>query len=147
MSKFYALSPASAIDDLIEAIKYDVLADEEVMWLHLARVRAGQDDRQEFENNSNSLLSGKWPAPLVALYRDKGTVEDVFAKAKIGEASDQVDQLCGANFYTAEWYLTKNMGAKAKHLFQVAKDTCPKVDPEGMFARSELAALDKNIQH
>jgi len=146
MAKFYWASPAAAIDDLAKAVQYNALGGEPVIWLHLARVRAGQQDAQEFEQNTAPLMSGKWPGPLIALYSGKETVEDVFVKAKSGTPSDQADQLCDANFYTAEWYLTQNQSAQARPLFQVAKDICPKADVEGMFAQKELAMSDKKAQ-
>jgi lipoprotein NlpI len=39
-----------------------------LLWLHIARQRAGQDDKQEFEANAAKLDQGRWPWPLVAFY-------------------------------------------------------------------------------
>ncbi|HVX13345.1 MAG TPA: hypothetical protein VHC22_19325 [Pirellulales bacterium] len=145
LARFYATSPAAAIDDLVSAIQQDQPNDSkilEVIWLHLARVRSGQDDQDEFERNTNDLLESKWPAPILALYRDKGTADDVFSKAKTGTADEQADQVCDANFYIAEFYLSRNMKLEAKPLFQAATSTCSKKDLERSFAITELLALD-----
>jgi len=146
MAKFYAASPSAAIDDFVNAVQQDPTDGLKVIWLHLAATRAGHEIPQEFEHNSDSLLEGKWPAPLVALYRGKATVEDVFAKAKLGgDAAELADQLCDANFYTAQLYLTQNKKAEAQSLFQAARDTCQK-SVEEMPAQSELKGLDDGGQ-
>jgi lipoprotein NlpI len=145
-AKFYVASPAAAIDDLVSAVQQNSTDIFSVMWLHIARVRAGQDDHQELEHNSDALLGGAWPAPVLALYRGKVNVDEVFAKAKVGDAAKQLDQMCDANFYTAELYLTRNMKAEAHPLFQAAQSTCPRSVPERSFAQTELTILDRDMQ-
>lgn len=133
----------NGIDDFRAAIRNNTDRDSVglwILWLHIARLRSGQQDN-DIEISGSLVPEGKWPAPLMALYRGEGTVEEVFSKAKDGNATEQADQMCDANFYTAEFYLLQGMKEKARPLFQAAIDTCPKIDLELAMAKAELKAL------
>lgn len=136
--KFYAISPASTINDFTTAIKINA-NPLSVIWLHLARIATNQDDQKEFEQNGLPLLGGKWPAPILALYLDKTSIEDVRTQARIGDKDTQLDQNCDVNFYVGKLYLQKNMKKEAKSLFQAAEKGCPVNSVEKNMARIELA--------
>jgi len=141
MTKFYSISPLASIDDFATAVKLDSTDSFKVIWLHLARIRSGQDDNQELEHNSSMVLADKWPAPIINLYRGKATLEEVLAKAKIGNDYMKADQACDANFYVAEFYLQRGMKDEARYLFQAAAKTCHKGNVELGFAGNELKTM------
>ncbi len=143
IAKFYSASPEAAIDDLRAAIRNNTdrdLVGSWILWLHIARLRSGQEDN-DLEISGSLVPEGKWPTPLIELYKGKTTVEDVFAKAKASAPDKLADNICDANFYSAEFYLLQGMKEKARPLFQAAIDTCPKIDLELAMAKAELKAL------
>jgi lipoprotein NlpI len=144
-AKFYAVSPASALDDFTKAVQADPSAVYSIIWLHLAKQRLGLDDSQEFEKNS-ARAGHDWPAPLLALYSGKLGFNDALVKAKDLDPFMQADQLCDVNFYTAELYLTQNKKQQALPLFQEASDHCALDAGEKSFARTEMVALRGSIR-
>ncbi len=142
------LSLEPAINDLRASLQQDPdddLKSYTTLLLHIARLRAGQDDK-EFNINSASLSKGKWPAPLIALYRGEGSIEEVFSKAKAGNTTERADQLCDFNFYIAEFYLLNGMKGKAQPLFEAARDNCSKINFERSLAQAELKLLNNNTK-
>jgi hypothetical protein len=95
-----------------------------IIWLHLAHVHAGQDDRQEFESNSLPNLNRPWPSPILALYLGKTTVDDVYAKANLGNPGKLARQACEAHAYVGEWYLQNRDKESAKKAFKIASSFC-----------------------
>ena len=112
-----------------------------VIWQHIARMHTGQDDRQEFESNSQSYLSDKWPGPVLAFYLGKITMDEMMAKAEARDPKDSSDQKCEAIYYAGEAYLQKGMKDEAIKNFQLASTTCPSDFVEKINADVELAAL------
>ncbi len=53
----------AAAVDLQQAISLSPRFADPVLWLHVARMRAGADDKVEFERNSANLSTTEWPAP------------------------------------------------------------------------------------
>jgi lipoprotein NlpI len=121
VAKFYSASPQKALDDLASARTLDSADPLKVLWLHIARSRAGQDDKQEFEHNGARLVARRWPAPVVALYFNKMTVQEVLSIAKGGGASMQ----CEADFYIAQFHLQQKRKDEAIRLFEAVRDSCP----------------------
>lgn len=140
VAKFYGISPAAAVSDLAMAVQINPFDGYKVLWLHLARVRSGENDSQEFERNSTSLLTGKWPAVVIALYRGKTTVEAVMKSVTLNSTT-QPDQTCEANFYIGELYLQASMKDDAKRFFQTADIACPRNFTEQTAAHVELKAM------
>ncbi len=118
-------TPASAIVDLTTAVKLDPTNGYKVLWLHIAHAKAGQDDHLELQGNSLKVASDTWPWPLIALYLNKSSVENIIATAKSGDSTAQRDQTCEANFYIGELDLEKKAGPVAEPFLHYAVDNCP----------------------
>jgi membrane associated rhomboid family serine protease/lipoprotein NlpI len=140
-AKMFKGPPESAIDDLRRAVVFESINAYKVLWLHIAHAKAGQDDRQELQRNNSELVADKWPQPVVDLYLNKSTVDDVIAKAKTGDMGTQRDQLCEAHFYISELYLQQGAKTSAKQFMQEAADNCPIDFMEHAAARIELKNL------
>jgi lipoprotein NlpI len=54
---------------------------------------------------------------------------------------------CEADFYIAEYHLTKSAGEDARKLLQAAVAECPATAPEASFAKAELARLGSQAQN
>jgi len=109
--------------------------------LYLARGRTNQNGREEFEHDVAPYINGDWPSPLARLFLDQATVDEVYAKSKIGKETDLPYQGCEANFYTGEYYLLKNKKDDAKKAFQEASRLCPSDDANQKNLKFELGAL------
>jgi hypothetical protein len=136
-----------------------------IIWNHIARARAGQDDSKElaehaeqftlpiweklvfekFENvtdeaQQKSLAS--WPGVIFGLFLGKTTPEVVRTAAE-AQTDPQVRlrHVCDADFYLAEYYFEKGASDEARKLLQAAADRCPTSAREGAFAKAELKRL------
>jgi tetratricopeptide (TPR) repeat protein len=137
-----------------------------LIWTHMARARAGQDDFKELQEHADKLAwpiqrklmfekfesvseeAGQesrkpWPGMIFTLFLDRTTPAAVRAAA---EAATDVDvrkrRLCDANFYIAELHLEKKRRLdEARTLLQAAADECPAAARERAFAKAELKRL------
>jgi lipoprotein NlpI len=125
-AQLYAGQARPAADDFAAAVKLapsDVLS---VIWLHVARVRAGQADLQEFTANLAKVDRHTWPGPIAdvlsgAITQDK--LGDI-AKSAQGE-KPQGERVCDAQVYLALLQLAAGDKDEARKLFQAAVEDCP----------------------
>jgi tetratricopeptide (TPR) repeat protein len=134
-----------------------------LLWNHIARVRAGQNDAPELADHMDKLQApfwrqlfpmenvnaeaerkalAPWPGAIFALYLGKSTPEAVRAAAE--QESDpalRAKRMCDADFYIGEYQLEKGAGDEARRLFRSAADNCPASAREAAFARFELKRL------
>jgi lipoprotein NlpI len=123
---------ADAGQDLARALSLRSTDTYTVLWLHIARLRAGVPDSAEYATNAASLPGGDWPAPIVALYGGRTTA----AAALAGATSN--DQRCEAYYYVGEWQYSQQHADLARAAFQQAASTCASSFPELNLARAEL---------
>ena len=184
---FHENRPAAAADDFSAALKRAIDhvdgvrlfgGDEQaalatvsylVIWRHLARVRAGQDDAAEVaaslaqltdpvrrdwwlqhpinedptEARILALALKRWPARLIALYAGKLTPDDIRAAAAAaeGDAAARAQRACDADLYLGIDAAQNGAREEAARLLQAAIDGCPSGAPEAAFARLELQRL------
>ena len=137
-----------------------------LIWNHIARVRAGQDDITEMAEQFNMLkvpiqkelieklstdntalaaerrLLASWPTAIFGLFLGKSTPDAI--RAAMGSETDpdlRGRRSCEADFYLAEYKLEKGSAEEARGLFQAAADKCPKEQEEGRLAQWELKRL------
>jgi hypothetical protein len=136
-----------------------------VLWLRMARARAGQDYATELDENveklgapirrkmtlvnmhdvSNEVLATTlrpWPGWFIALYLGKLAPEKIRA---VAEGSSDRDvrrrRLCDVDFYVGEYTLEKGASEEGRKLLQAAADGCPATALEYGFAKAELKRL------
>ena len=78
---------ADAIKDLANAVKQTPSDPCVMIWLHVARFHAGQNDKQDLEKMAAGLTDHKWPSSAVGLYLGQTNVEAVRVQAATGDAS------------------------------------------------------------
>ena len=115
-----------AITDLERAAQQTPVEPYSLVWLHLAKMHAGQDDKQELEQAMVGMKDDKWPASVVALYVGRATVETVRAQAASGAPSVREEQACEADYFIGEYYLQQHERDNAKRALNAAIDSCPK---------------------
>jgi lipoprotein NlpI len=139
-TEFHARKLEAAIHDLTQALAFDPGDGYAVLWLHIARLRAGQDDAYEFQQNVASVDLTQWPGPILALYLGTKTIDNV--RAAVGAAPDRKTQLawaCEANFYAGLLLRQEKTEASAKLFFKEAETYCTPNSVELIAARAELA--------
>ena len=136
-----------------------------ILWAHVARAQAGQDDAAELAENFEQLrrpiwlalvLSkfenvtaeveqktlAPWPAPIFALYLGKATPDSVRALAQSSpDPEARQRRICDADFYLGEYALQKHSDDEARKLLHAAADQCPAAARERAFAAAELKRL------
>ncbi len=122
----------SAADPKLAAFSY--------LWLYLAAAKRRSSD-DDFAQNAPKLDLAAWPGPIVKLFLGQAVPDEVFAAAKQGEPDAQKDHLCEADFFVAEWQLSKSDPASAKSLLSDAAAVCRDELPESFISRIELARL------
>ena len=109
-----------------------------MLWLHLARVRAGaQDAKNELSQTATQLPATAWPRPIVEFYLGRRSLDDASA------AATTPDQRCEISFYAGQWHILRNAKAAAQQALQKAVETCPKSFIEYRGALAELARLQQ----
>jgi tetratricopeptide (TPR) repeat protein len=133
-----------------------------VIWTHIARARAGQDDKEErgehfvklgarditfsmwmtydkVTKEVEQFLLAPWPGAIFGLFLGKTTPEAVRAAAE-SPADPEVrsKRICDADFYTAEYFLETGAADEARKLLAAAANGCPPTAREAGFAAAEL---------
>lgn len=132
-----------AIEDFVKAIWLHPSDGFAVIWLHLARVRAGQDDRQELTRNAADVDHAQWPGPVVELFlglinsqtilTNAPSEMDVFASRR---------RSCQIEFYLGVFELERSAKDEERQLLKAAIKDCVAIDIEMAAAQAELAAVD-----
>jgi lipoprotein NlpI len=142
LAAFHAGRLDAAIDNFATAVRMDPADAYSVLWLHIARSRAGQNDRTELATNAQKLDRNKWPWPVVAYYLAWLDAEKVLAAAASSESAKmRREQTCDANFYLGT-VNAKRTAVDAQRLLRAAVETCPKDFVGYAAADLELKRLD-----
>jgi tetratricopeptide (TPR) repeat protein len=112
-------------------------------WLHLSRIKAQQNDAEEFTGNVADVDLNEWPGPLLAFYLGNMTAEQLIKATAVGTEIRQRRQLCGALFHLGEGALMDHRLQEAELLLRKARDVCPVDDSEYYAAAIELTKMDQ----
>jgi tetratricopeptide (TPR) repeat protein len=133
-----------------------------IVWQHVARQRAGDDDRSEFQENlrllgaalkgsdlftgavsAQNMLASRlaWPGPVIDLFLGVKTPEQLAAMATAAtDAFTPERRTCDVDFYSSLFALnTKPPEARA--LLERAAKNCPANALEGVAAKLELGRI------
>ncbi|MEO8562551.1 MAG: tetratricopeptide repeat protein [bacterium] len=111
-----------------------------VIWLHLAKMRQGAADAEEFTANSARIDSTSWPGQIAAFYRGRLPADRLVALAGNGDTDRQPDQRCGAEFFIGQAAVAKKQTAEARQRFEATLG-CSKRHVEREIADAELRRL------
>jgi lipoprotein NlpI len=111
------------------------------LWLYLARARGGDNDADAQLERETRRLRGGWPSPVIALYMGRTDVASVLASTKSGEASQQREMRCEADYYIAQSHIIKGERPRAQVLLQDVQKSCSKQLLEYEGAVAELRRL------
>ncbi len=105
-------NPAAA-SELAIAVSLKTNDPYNILWLHLARLKSGTDDRGEFEANTAKLNHKIWPAPLIDYFSGKANAAQVLAEAAKGEGAAKGTRTCEALLFLAQDDLQRGGAAPA----------------------------------
>ncbi len=94
-----------------------------VIWLYLARARAGQPATGELATSAAQIDLKEFPGPVVNLYLGKATADAVLAAANDADPTKNRDLHCSAYFYLGEKALIDGKPDDARRFFQQAMET------------------------
>ena len=111
-----------------------------VLWLHIARVRAHEDDAAEFQANMATLdLFGQWPTPIFDLYQGKLSLDDFM----FGKPAWRVPRsYCDSVLFGGEHALMQGAPEKARVSIEGASFACSAYPNQTLTARAELRNVE-----
>jgi lipoprotein NlpI len=109
--------------------------------LHLARLRAGDDDKAELVRNTQGLGDDAWPRPIVAYFQEKISLDELDKAAGSGPEDTQKARVCEAAYYGGEAALAKGDEDAARKRLSRAAEVCPGDYAERAGAIAELKRL------
>ncbi len=124
MAAFYLGKFAEAAEDYAIVQAGDPGDAGFLLWLHLARARAGLEDDAAFQRAAAAIDVNSWPGPAVAYFRGRATAAQVEAAAAIGSKAEQLQQGCDAGFYLGEDALIQGRKDEAKQRFTKVLADC-----------------------
>jgi tetratricopeptide (TPR) repeat protein len=130
--------PAAAATDLAKALSLKPGDAAAVLWLHLARAKAGVDDAAEVRANAAKVNHALWPAPLIDYLTDKADAAAVLAKADEAEGKAKAAHVCEADLILGQDDLAKGRRAPGLERLQAAVRACDAVSREAKLARADL---------
>ena len=125
-AQLYAGKVRPAADNFAAAVKVAPSDVPGVIWLHIARVRAGQADQQEFAANLAKVDRRTWPGPIADVLSGAITQDRLgdIAKSDEGE-KPKSERVCDAQVYLGLLQLAAGDKDEARKLFRAAVEDCP----------------------
>ena len=137
---FYLGNFAQAASDLQRGLALDSTDAYGALWLHLARQRLRQDDRDDFAAHAALVDAAQWPAPLIRYLRGELQADSLHALAANAELNGQ-SQSCVVSFYLGEEAILNGETPSAVSLFDETRTTCPRELNEHRAAVAELQRM------
>ena len=145
-AEIYSRQFSAANNDLAKALTLKPDNPYLVIWRHIGRQRADENDAQEFVGNAERLNKTKWPWPVIALLLGLSDPQSVHEAAQSGDSPRvRLERGCEADFYVAVYDLGRNVKDDALKLLQSAALRCPENFVEEAAAKLELARLKVQI--
>ena len=127
-----------AAADLAKAVSLKPSDAYNVLWLHLARAKAGTDDAAELQTNAGKVNRTIWPGPLIDYLTGKADAPAVLAKAAAAEGKTKATQSCEAQMFLGQDDLAKGRKAQGIDRLQAAARTCNGASNEGRLIKADL---------
>lgn len=110
-------------------------------WLHISRVRAGQNDAEELARNAGKIDLKQWPGTLIAYFLGQATLDQLTPPSSHGAMGHARE--CNLAFFSGEQSLIKNDSAEAARQFTRARAVCNIHTVHYLAAGVELKRLGK----
>lgn len=124
LALFYAGRFADAAEDYAFVHAHDPTDPGFLLWLHIARRRAGTDDTASFRKDAAAIDATSWPGQAVSYFLGQVTAEALTAAADQGNPAVRLQQGCDAGFYLGEDALLRGDKAAAESWFRKVLADC-----------------------
>jgi lipoprotein NlpI len=142
LARFYSGQNDAAIQDFRAAVRLQPTDAYGVIWLHLAQVRARQDDAQELTQTAAHVDRAKWPGPVVDLHLGSVSHDTVSNSSLVSaDGKAQSNRACDIQFYLATFDLEEGKRPEAEQHLRAAVELCLPGGIERLAARAELDGM------
>ena len=124
LAYLYSGHLAEAQQDIGRAVKLNPRGSYGVIWLYIARAKAGATAEDELAKNAAQSDLTKWPGPVIQLFLGKTTPDAVLQAASDKDPDKSAEQRCEANFFIAEYQIFHGQRDAARKNFRLAGETC-----------------------
>ncbi|MGA7810947.1 tetratricopeptide repeat protein [Bradyrhizobium sp.] len=113
----------------------------QIVWLHLARARAGQKDLDQLQSLSEKVNLKQWPGTLVAYFLGQVQLTDVSGPSSHGMMGRARE--CNMSLFAGEDALAKGDHERASELIGRAHEMCSAHTFQALVASTEFDRLKK----
>jgi tetratricopeptide (TPR) repeat protein len=137
-TNFHAGRFDAAVNDFRRSLAMTPGQAYPILWLHVANLRAQEDDNEELAANVKAIDNHAWPAPIASYFTRSLSAAGLIAEARHGNFTQRADWICDTDFFLGEDALAKRQKALARHYFLEASKTCRTASPSLTGAMVEL---------
>ena len=123
--------------DLAKAVSLKPSDGYAVIWLHLARRKAGADDQGELQANA-ARVDTAWPGPVAQYFAGRIDAAAVMARAAQGDGKPAALQTCEAELFLGQDDLDQGRKAQGLERLKAAAKTCDAASREARMTRVVL---------
>ena len=150
LTQFLAGRYAEAATDLDKTLTLGLPSHEgdvlwlpyEAAWLHIARVRAGQNDAEELTRYGAKMDLKAWPGTLTAYFLGQIKADQVSPASSHGSMMGRARD-CNLSFFTGEDAVVKGNAGEAARLFGHVREVCNIHTVHYLAAGAELKRMGK----
>ncbi len=138
----------AAAADLAKAVSLKPTDADTVLWLHLARIRSGVDDKAEFQANAAKLNKAVWPGPVVGYLSGTVPAAQVLEQAAKGETAARASQACEALIFLSQDDMTAGRREQGRTRLLDAQRNCADDIQEAHLVKADLqrgSALPRTV--
>jgi len=117
-----------------------------VLWLHIARLRAGAPDGPAFAAGMKTLDLSRWPAPIFDLFLGRTSLETM-RRAAFESAAGNREGMCQGAVFGDEYALTHGDRVTAAQLLHEATNMCLATENQYLTAWAELKRLEPAMRN
>lgn len=115
-----------------------------VIWLYLATTREGKNGGALLYSSSQGKNLDEWPGPVISLYRDEISTEDLIKIASSFSGGEQRQLISEAYFYSGEYQLLHRNIEEAIEMFERTIAHGARTLVEHSAAKAELKRFERN---
>lgn len=138
IAKFYDGQHTAAVGDLERAVELSTTNTTAIIWLHLVRARAGQDDLSDLSRLSVHMDRTRWPGQLVDLHLGRIDIAALRSiQPPVEGLTGQNVRACEQNFQIGVFLIEQARQDEAQGAIEAAVATCRLGSIEHGAARAE----------
>lgn len=127
----------ASVEDLNIAVRLRPLNPYPVIWLHIARLHAHDQDDDEFAENAARIKRDLWPSTVVDLYLGTSNGEQIVSAA-LATKDETGKHACEADFFVGDYEGHRGDSIKSRELLERVVTKCRAFDAVYSAAQSEL---------